>query len=139
MITVTSLLYITGNCYGFATLLQKRYQGQLDENADTFIDYIVDGTDRMQALIRDILALSRVGRQDLQRQPIDMGTVLEQTLAGIQTALKKAEAEITRDPLPTVKGNATQLGMVFQNLISNGIKFRREIAPHVHVTALRQN
>ena len=70
---------------------------------------------------------------------LDMRAVLEWTLAGIQTALEEADAEVIIDPLPTVEGDATQLGMVFQNLIANAVKFRGEAAPRVHVSALRQN
>ncbi len=122
----------------FVKLLEKRYKGQLDKDADIFIGYIVDGSERMQALIRDLLAFSRVGRQELERQPVNVCAVLQQTLAGIQTSLDEAGAEVAIDPMPTVEGDATQLGQVFQNLISNGIKFRGEAAPRVHVSALRE-
>jgi len=123
----------------FVALLKMRYQGQLDEDADTFIGYITEGSARMLALIRDLLSFSRLGRQELEYQAVDMRAVLEWTLAGIQTALEEADAEVIIDPLPTVEGDATQLGMVFQNLIANAVKFRGEAAPRVHVSALRQN
>ncbi|MFB3131014.1 MAG: triple tyrosine motif-containing protein, partial [Rhodothermales bacterium] len=96
----------------FVALLKMRYQGQLDEDADTFIGYITEGSARMLALIRDLLSVSRLGRQELEYQAVDMRAVLEWTLAGIQTALEEADAEVIIDPLPTVEGDATQLGMV---------------------------
>ena len=122
----------------FVGLLQKRYEGQLGEDADTFIGYIVDGSNRMLALIRDLLAFSRVGRQEVEHRPVNVCAVLQQTLSGIQTALDEADAEVTIDPMPTVEGDARQLGQVFQNLISNAVKFRGEAPPRVHISALRE-
>ena len=121
----------------YVQLLHKRYQGQLDEDADDFIDFIVTAAEHMQALIRDLLAYSRVGRREIQRQPVDATMVLERTLAGIEAALHAAEAEVTYDALPTVKADPTQLSLLFQNLVSNGIKFHGEAAPRVHVSAER--
>ena len=123
----------------FVTLLKKRCQGQLDEDADSFIGFILDGSERMQALIQALLELSRVGRKELERWPVDTEAVLEQTLADLQTMLQEAQAEVTYDPLPSVEGDAPQLGMLFQNLIGNAVKFRGEDTPRVHVAALRRD
>ena len=121
----------------YVQLLHKRYQGQLDEDADDFIDFIVNAAERMQALIHDLLAYSRVGRREIQRLPVDATMVLERTLAGIETTLSAAGAEVTYDPLPTIKADPIQLSLLFQNLVSNGIKFHGKAAPRVHVSAER--
>ena len=123
----------------FVKLLEKRYKGQLDEDADTFIGYIVDGSVRMQALIKDILALSRAGSRTLELRPIDVNDVLDRMLEGMQMTLVDAEAEVTHDTLPTVQADATQLSQLLQNLISNAVKFRSEAAPRIHVSAHRSN
>ena len=123
----------------FVKLLEKRYQGQLDEDADTFIGYIVDGAMRMQALIQDLLALSRIGSRRLAPQAVDVNTVLDRMLEGMQTSLVEAQAEVTHATLPTVEVDASQLSQLFQNLISNALKFRGEAAPRVHVWAHRSN
>ena len=123
----------------FVKLLEKRYQGQLDADADTFIGFIVDGTSRMQALIRDLLGLSRVGLHTLKQEAIDVNELLGRTLSGMQTTLVEAEAEVTHDALPTVEADATQLSLLLQNLISNAVKFRGDSPPCVHVSAHRSN
>lgn len=123
----------------FVTLLRKRYLGKLDEDADTFIDFILDGSERMQGLIQALLTLSRIGRQELEHLPVDTDAVLDQTLADLHTTLEEAKADVTRDPLPIVEGDTQQLGMLFQNLIGNAVKFRGEATPCVHVAAQRQD
>ena len=119
----------------YVQLIDKRYKNQLDTDADEFIGFIVDAAERMQMLIHDLLAYSRVGRREIKRQAIDVNTVLKRTLAGIQTTLDAADAEITHDELPTIQADATQLSLLLQNLVSNGVKFHGEARPHVHVSA----
>ncbi len=121
----------------YVQLLHKRYEGRLDADADDFIEFIVNAAERMQALIRDLLAYSRVGRREINRQPVDVAEVLERTLSGIRAALDAAGAEVTHADLPTIKADPIQLSLLFQNLISNGVKFHGEAAPRVHVSARR--
>ncbi|WAX80393.1 sensor histidine kinase [Streptomyces sp. KMM 9044] len=120
----------------FTQLLQRRYGGQLDSRADQYIDFAVDGANRMQTLINDLLDFSRVGRLHNAHQDVDLGEVLERTLAALSVGIEEAGAEITHDPLPTLVADPTQLGMLWQNLIGNAVKFRRPgETPKIHVTA----
>ncbi|MGH7963223.1 MAG: ATP-binding protein [Candidatus Binatia bacterium] len=120
---------------GFVQLLAKRYQGKLDTDADEFIGFVLDGTQRMQALIRDLLAYARVGIQEQARAATDCEVVLEQTLQTLRIAIEQSGAQVTHDPLPLVTVNEGQLGQVFQNLIGNALKFRGPQPPRVHVSA----
>ncbi|MET9604070.1 ATP-binding protein [Streptomyces sp. NPDC006512] len=120
----------------FTQLLQRRYGGQLDAKADQYIDFAVDGANRMQTLINDLLAFSRVGRVHNTHQSLDLDKVLKQTLSALSVGIDEAGATITHDPLPTLVADPTQLGMLWQNLIGNAVKFRRPgQAPEIHVTA----
>ncbi|HEX3491508.1 MAG TPA: ATP-binding protein [Streptosporangiaceae bacterium] len=121
----------------FCQLLQRRYAGQLDEKADQYIEYAVDGAKRMQMLINDLLAFSRVGRVEQERVPVPAASLLAQAEANLATAIRRSRAEITAGELPTVLAEPTLLTAVFQNLLSNAIKFRGERAPRVAVTAER--
>ncbi|MEV6781374.1 ATP-binding protein [Streptomyces sp. NPDC051098] len=122
----------------FTQLLQRRYAGQLDDRADQYIGFAVDGANRMQRLINDLLAFSRVGRVHNQQEVVDLETVADGTVEALSVAIEESGAEITRDPLPTVVGDATQLGMLWQNLIANAVKFRSpDRNPRIHVEARR--
>ena len=122
----------------FVQLLQKRYQHQLDENADQYIDFIVDATSHMQALIKDLLAYSRLESQALNRQKTDIDEILQQVLDGLQTTIREANASITHDPLPTLKADPVQLHSLLHNLITNGIKFRGQADPHLHISSTKR-
>ncbi|MFK4148397.1 ATP-binding protein [Streptomyces sp. NPDC004065] len=113
----------------FTQLLQRRYGGRLDDRADQYIAFAVDGANRMQVLINDLLAFSRVGRVHNDHRTVDLETVLESTLDNLSVAVEESGAEITHDTLPTVVGDTTQLGMLWQNLLSNAIKFRSPDRP----------
>jgi len=119
----------------FAQLLQKRYQGKLDASADDFIHFIVDGAARMQGLISDLLAYSRVGSRGEDFVPTDCSTVFDEAVANLHTAIAESGAVVTHDPLPTVPCHREQLVQVFQNLIGNAVKFRDSQPPRVHVAA----
>ncbi|MEU4094280.1 ATP-binding protein [Streptomyces sp. NPDC026673] len=122
----------------FTQLLQRRYGGQLDDRADQYIGFAVDGANRMQTLINDLLAFSRVGRVHNRQSTVDLDRIADATAEALSVAIEESGAEITRDPLPTVVGDATQLGMLWQNLISNAVKFRHpERAPRIHVAVRR--
>lgn len=119
----------------YTQLLQRRYQGRLDSDADEFIAYAVDGANRMQTLIKDLLAYSRVGTQGAPFSPTDLEMVFGDVLRALEQMIAEAGATVTHDPLPVVSCDPTQIGRVFQNLIANAIKFRRDESPKVHVSA----
>jgi PAS domain S-box-containing protein len=119
----------------YTQLLAQRYQGQLDADADEFIAYAVDGANRMQRLINDLLSYSRVGTRGKGFEPTDCTAVLDQTLANLKAAIEESGAVVTHDPLPTVMADNLQLVQLFQNLIGNAIKFHGEEPPRVHVSA----
>ncbi|MEP0843216.1 MAG: PAS domain S-box protein [Phycisphaerae bacterium] len=119
----------------YTQLLARRYRGRLDADADEFIGYIVDGVAQMQALINDLLAFSRVGSQAKPFVPTDCEAVLDRALSHLHVAIQECGAVVTRDPLPTVQADPTQLGQLFQNLIGNAVKFRGESPPEIHVSA----
>ncbi len=123
----------------YTQLLARRYRGQLDSDADEFIAYAVDGATRMQTLINDLLAYSRVGTRGKPLAPTDAGSVLEATRANLRKAIEESGAEVTSDELPSVMGDQTQLAQLFQNLVGNAIKFSGEEQARVHVGAERRN
>ncbi|MFB2975503.1 PAS domain-containing protein [Microseira sp. BLCC-F43] len=122
----------------FAELLAHDYRQQLDEIADKYIDYITDGATRMQALIEDLLIYSRVGRQELNKQPTDLNTVVSQVIIDLSFVIAENNAIITTTPLPTLSANPVQMAQLLQNLIANGIKFRRDCPPEIHIAATLQ-
>ncbi|WP_392895478.1 CHASE3 domain-containing protein [Streptomyces sp. LN699] len=123
----------------FTQLLQRRYGGQLDTKADQYIDFAVDGANRMQTLINDLLAFSRVGRVHHELQDVDLDKTLERTLSALSVGIEETGAVITHDPLPTIAADPTQMGMLWQNLIGNAVKFHRPgVAPTIHVSADRE-
>ena len=125
---------------GFVRLLGKRYKDKLDTKAEEFIDNAISGVKRMEILIKDLLAYSQIGTKGKAFKPTDCSSVICDALANLQAAIEENEAEVTYDRLPTVMADATQLGSLFQNLISNAIKFRGNKKPKVHVSAgLREN
>lgn len=118
----------------FARLLQQRYGEQFDADADEFIDFIVEGTERMQALIKALLSYSRVGRQDLKRMPVSVEKLVQRTLDGLRSMIDEAGAEISLSSFPTVRADPVLLGLVLQNLISNAIKFRGAAPLRIHIS-----
>lgn len=108
----------------YTQLLAERYQGKLDENADKYIHYAVDGATRMQRLVQDLLAFSRVGRSGATQRQVDCNSVLTIALQNLQAAIEESGASIETGLLPSVFGDASQLLQVFQNLVGNAIKFR---------------
>jgi signal transduction histidine kinase len=121
----------------FCQLLQQRYAGQLDEKADLYIDYAVDGAKRMQELINDLLAFSRVGRLAQDQVPVSSAEALEQARANLSEPIRQSQASIESGPLPVVRGVAALLTTVFQNLLSNALKFRGDQSPRISVSAAR--
>ena len=122
----------------FTQLLAKRYAGRLDHDADEFIGFAVDGANRMQQLINDLLAYSRVGTRGKPLAPTDLNEVLGQVRANLHEAIKESGALVTNDPLPLVSGDEVQLIQLFQNLLANAIKFQSDRTPLIHVSAQPQ-
>jgi signal transduction histidine kinase len=123
----------------FCQLLEQRYKGQLDERADSYIAFAVDGAKRMQQLINDLLAFSRVGRSSAPFVDVDLDEALDAALKNLSGAVEDAGAQIAREPLPTVPGDPGLLTQLFQNLIGNSLKFRSASSSAViTVTAARR-
>ncbi|HYY82465.1 MAG TPA: ATP-binding protein [Actinomycetes bacterium] len=123
---------------GFTQLLQRRYQGQLDAEADTFLNFVVDGAARMRALLGDLLTYSRAGRHDLELQPVDVAELVERSLLDLAPVIEEQKASVEVGPLPTVQGDPTQLGQVVQNLLGNALKFHPPGAsPRIRVSGTR--
>jgi signal transduction histidine kinase len=121
----------------FCQLLQRRYIGQLDARADQYIEFAVDGAKRMQALIDDLLAFSRVGRVEREPVLVSAASALSQARVNLTAEIKKSGALVRNTDLPTVKAEFSLLTSVFQNLISNAIKFRADSPPVVEISAVR--
>jgi len=119
----------------FCQALQTRYRGQLDERADQYIDFAVDGAKRMQTLINDLLSFSRVGRSGREPKQVDLNEALADAQAALASALESSGATIEADTLPAVRGDRAQLASLFQNLIANALKFHGAATPSVHITA----
>ena len=124
---------------GYTNLLSKRYKGKLDDDADEFIGYAVDGANRLRVLINDLLTYSRVDTQGKIFAPTDCELILGQALVGLQGVIQESAAKVTHDPLPTVMGDDVQLGQLFQNLIGNALKYRNGNAPAVHIGCQRRD
>ncbi|MEX2382079.1 MAG: ATP-binding protein [Opitutales bacterium] len=122
----------------YTQLLGRRYQGRLDNKADKYIHYAVDGAKRMQALIQDLLKYSRVGTRAKPFEPTDMSEIFERALSNLKITIKEENAVVTADAMPTLMADPTQMTQLFQNLIGNAIKFRREEPPRVHVSVRRK-
>lgn len=123
----------------YTQLLSKRYKGKLDADADEFIAFAVDGATRMRRLINALLELSRVGTRGKDFEATDCDAIYDRTLVNLQGLVEESGAVVTHDRLPTVMGDVTQLGQLFQNLIANAIKFRGDEQLTVHVGAEQRN
>jgi signal transduction histidine kinase len=122
----------------FCQLLKRRYAGQLDERADQYINFAVDGAQRMQRLINDLLAFSRIGRVTAGFADVDLDRLMAETVAGLDALRERTGAEITWSDLPVVRGEEALLGTLLANLVGNSLKFRRPgVPPRVHVSAER--
>jgi len=122
----------------YTQLLARRYGDKLDDDAHEFIGYAVDGVRRMQSLISDLLAYSRVGSRGGSPERVDLQSVMERTLDVLRSAIEESGATVTHDPLPTVVADTVQIGQVLQNLVGNALKFHGDAPPRVHVGAERR-
>lgn len=119
----------------YTQLLAERYRGKLDSTADRYIGYAVEGATRMQALLEDLLAFSRIGRNGVTPSSTDVNAAIEEVLRNLAFTLKEHEVTITCNPLPTILADRFQLVQMFQNLIGNAIKFRGKQAPRITISA----
>ncbi|MGD0258526.1 MAG: PAS domain S-box protein [Verrucomicrobiota bacterium] len=118
---------------GYVKLLQNRFPDKLDAKAQDYIAGACEGATRMEQLITDLLAYSRVGTRGGHFTPADLETVLAQALGNLEAGIKSAQATVTHDPLPALSVDATQVMQLFQNLIGNALKFRSESPPQIHI------
>ncbi|MGP8282244.1 MAG: PAS domain S-box protein [Desulfomonilaceae bacterium] len=116
-------------------LIEHRYKGRLDADADDFIGYAIDGAKRMRILINDLLEYSRVGTHGKAFGPVDCETLLSRVLDHLQLSIEDSGATVTHDHLPVVIGDEAQLMRLFQNLIHNSLKFKNDSPPLIHVSA----
>jgi PAS domain S-box-containing protein len=121
----------------YTQLLARRYKGKLGSDAEEFITYAVDGATRMQRLIQDLLAYSRVGTKGREFVPTDCEVLLDRVLRDLRVAIEESGAVVTHDPLPIVRVDESQIGQLLQNLIGNAIKFCTQEPPLVHVSGKR--
>lgn len=120
----------------YIQLLQRRYKGSISAEADEFINYSVDGVVRMKTLINDLLAYSRVNTKDAPLEDVDVNKIVAQNLKNLAASIHETGAQINYEELPTVRANTLQINQLFQNLISNAIKFRKpDVNPVVNITA----
>ncbi len=122
----------------FTQLLAKRYGDKLDKEATEFVEFIVDGVTRMQQLINDLLAYSRVGKGAPFSESLDFEVVFRKALGNLRSAIEESHAVITHDPLPSLRANPTEMLQLFQNLLSNAIKFCSKGKPCIHITAVKR-
>ena len=122
----------------YLQLLRNRYGAELDEDAREYIEFAVDGADRMRAMVDDLLAYSRVEQAGGEFEPVECDAVLEHVVDDLQVQIQESDAEIVAESLPTVTGDREQLEQLFRNLVSNAIKYGGEDPPTVEITAERR-
>ncbi|MGZ7135936.1 MAG: PAS domain S-box protein, partial [Methanobacterium sp.] len=113
----------------FTQLLEMRYKGKFDSDADEFMEYMVDASIRMKEMIQGLLNYSRIGREGIEFKPVNLENVLDETISSLELLIKENDALITYDKLPSVNGDSKLLVQLFQNLISNAIKFKGKENP----------
>ena len=123
----------------YLQLLERRYKEKLDQDAEDFIGFAVDGASRMQTLIQDLLTYSRVGTRGAAFEPTDCDEVLSRVLTNLEVAIEESGAEISSGTLPNIAVDASQLSQLLQNLIGNAIKFRGDSPPRIRIEAQRRD
>ena len=123
----------------FTELLAKKYSGHLDEKAEKYIHFIVDGAKRMQTLIQDLLSFSRVGKGEFKKVKTDLNLVVKQVLQDLDTTIKESKTKVEVEELPVVIVDEMQTARLFQNLLSNAIKYRSDQSPVVRIRTHRQS
>jgi signal transduction histidine kinase len=121
----------------FTQLLADRYDSKLDSDGREFIAFAVEGANRMQTLVQDLLALSRVGTRDRKPEVVRLDEVVDRAVANLEFAIQDTQALVSHDDLPEIMADSLQMMQLFQNLIGNGIKFKGAEPPRVHISAVR--
>ncbi|MGZ7049352.1 MAG: PAS domain S-box protein, partial [Methanobacterium sp.] len=121
----------------FTQLLEMRYKGKFDSDADEFMEYMVDASIRMKEMIQGLLNYSRIGREGIEFKPVNLENVLDETISSLELLIKENDALITYDKLPSVNGDSKLLVQLFQNLISNAIKFKGKENPEIRIFATK--
>jgi light-regulated signal transduction histidine kinase (bacteriophytochrome) len=124
---------------GFSDLLERRYRGEMDEDADEFIAFIVAGAKRMQAMLKDLRTFLSVGDSPPPAAPVDCEKVVQAAIGSLATTIAETHATVTVGPLPHVQGDSAQFGQLFRQLLSNALKFRGEHAPRISVSATNED
>jgi light-regulated signal transduction histidine kinase (bacteriophytochrome) len=124
---------------GFSDLLDRRYRGEIDEDADEFIGFIVTGARRMQRMLADLRTFLSVGDSPPPAAPVDCAKVVQAAVDSLATTIAETRATVTIAPLPHVQGDSAQLGQLFRQLLSNALKFRSEHPPRISITATPEN
>jgi len=122
----------------FSKLLNDNLSGKLDSDGEKYLGFIVEGTARMQQLVRGLLLWAKIDTNENVLVPVSTAKPISQALHALETAIADAQAEITYDQMPAVLGDETQLSLLFQNLLANAIKFRSKDAPKVHIAAAEE-
>ena len=122
----------------YCQLLQRRYSDRPDSDGQEFIEFAVDGANRMQTLIQDLLTDSRAGR-GFVKESVECEAVLEEIAHSLSSTIAESGTVITHETLPTVDGDKTQLAQVFQNLIGNAMKYKNHASPQIDISASRQD
>ena len=123
----------------FLQLLEKRYMDQLDQDANEFIGFAVDGAKRLDEMIKDLLEFSKVTQKKIEFKKVDINKVLEQTKLNLKYAIDVNNAKINYNTLPTVYGDEMLIELLFQNIISNSIKYKSKVSPKIDITATKQS
>ena len=121
----------------YTQLLERRYKGRFDQDADEFINFVVEGVDRMQRLLRDLLEYSRAGHRGAQTEDVETVKALDDAVRNLKMAVEESNASITHGELPAIHADRMQVTQLFQNLLANAIKFRRNVPLEIHVDAVR--
>ncbi|MGV9172005.1 MAG: sensor histidine kinase [Promethearchaeia archaeon] len=123
----------------FTQLLELKYKDLLDEKGRTYIQYAIEGADRMNQIIDDLLIYSKIDYNDQSESLIDLNEVIDEVISDLMVLIRKNKAEVTYEDLPKLKTNKSQLNQLFSNLIGNAIKFRRKVPPKIHISVKEKN
>jgi len=124
----------------FAQLLERKYKDKLDQDANTYIRFVVDGAIRLQKLINDLLEFSKINRSETDFEQVDTSNILGHVISNLHLLIVENNCLITNDDMPVIKADGSQILRLFQNLIQNAIKFKKEDeSPKIHISCVKHN